>query len=206
MKNKAGQTEIWGLVSLHIITKDLPNWFWADFGHIDCETAAGACADEAPAETPLRDSTTHGAGTAGSDGVRKETTGSKWQFYRLRGTQIDFITPFGVDTILSNPVIEGTFQKSSCMTCHSYASGALASEVPAVGTSLPIIAGVTGVPNAGSQSDDIGSPKCERFVTPRGGTSGHCTDVFDETPPLYFQTDFLWSIPFRAFSEKPIQP
>jgi len=27
-----GKDRAYGLVSLHIITKDLPNWFWADFG------------------------------------------------------------------------------------------------------------------------------------------------------------------------------
>src|SRR5262249_43010065 len=26
-----GQNEVWGLASLHIITRDLPNWFWSDF-------------------------------------------------------------------------------------------------------------------------------------------------------------------------------
>jgi hypothetical protein len=28
-------------------------------------------------------------------------------------------------------------------------------------------------------------------------------DQFDKKAPLYFQTDFLWSILFRAFSENP---
>lgn len=195
---KTGKQEIWGLVSLHIISKDLPNWFWADFGHVDCEEKKGACSDEEAAQTPLRDSTTRTSG-----GIRKETVGSKWQYYRLRGTQIDFVSPTGIDTILSNPVIEGGFQVSSCITCHSYASAGAAASVPPSGTSLPLVAGQVGVRNAGAHGDDTGRSECQRFFTPRGQTTGKCPGPLEMPDPLYFQTDFLWSIPFRAFSEKP---
>jgi hypothetical protein len=117
-----GQKQIWGLASLHIITKDLPNWFWADFSHIDCEKKVGACANDSEgAQTPVIDS------TVPSGGTRAEVAGTKWAFYVLRGTETDFNAPNGVKRILSNPVIESGFQKSSCMTCHSYASAALAS-------------------------------------------------------------------------------
>jgi hypothetical protein len=190
----SGAKEIWGLVSLHIITKDLPNWFWADFGHIDCEQGQGACSDF-KAETPLRDST-----TPATNGVRPETKGSKWEFYRLRGTQTDFETSNGIDTILSNPVVEATFQKSSCMTCHSYASSAADASAPRRGTSLPLIVGAVGVRNAGSHQDDTGKPNCQRFYSPGGQPSQQCGDAFGSVDPIYLQTDFLWSIPFRAFS------
>src|SRR5262249_41631143 len=30
-----GTTTIFGLTALHITTKDLPNWFWATFEHVD---------------------------------------------------------------------------------------------------------------------------------------------------------------------------
>src|SRR5262249_24324012 len=30
-----GAKEPWGLTALHVISKDLPNWFWATFEHID---------------------------------------------------------------------------------------------------------------------------------------------------------------------------
>ena len=195
-----GQSQIWGLASLHIITKDLPNWFWADFSHVDCEKAVGACKDESEgAQTPTRDS------TVPSGGARPETQGSKWSNYVLRGTEIDFNLSNGVKNILSNPVIEKGFQNSSCMTCHAYASAALigAGGVPNTGTSLALIARKTGTPNVGSRSFDIGTPDCWRFYTPRNLPTGNCPGAFDKTQPLYFQSDFLWSIPFRAFSEKP---
>jgi hypothetical protein len=200
--------ETWGLASLHVITKDLPNWFWADFGHIDCETLAGPCKDQGsendppePAKTPLRDST-----TLTSNGERPETQGSKWRFYRLRGAQIDFVSTGGIANIVSNPVIESGFQQSSCMTCHSYASSAArGATLPDSGSRIAKGArtqlGLAGIRNIGSQAGDTGVPACARFFTPGGSKTGTCPDPFEARDPLYVQTDFLWSIPFRVFGK-----
>jgi len=136
-------------------------------------------------------------------GIRPETKGTKWSNYVLRGTEIDFNTTTGIKKMLSNPVIESGFQNSSCMTCHSYASAGLAGTVPNAGTSIAIFAGKTGTANIGSRSFDIGTPDCWRFYTPRNAPTGNCPAAFEKTVPLYLQTDFLWSLPFRAFSEKP---
>lgn len=193
-----GKTQIWGLAAIHIISKDLPNWFWADFDHVDCERRVGACANDSEgALTPTRDTTT------GTNGLKAELAGSKWAFYVLRGTETDFVSPTGVKNILSNPVIENGFQQSSCMTCHSYATVGIVGTVPKRGTSLALFAGKAGTANAGSQSGDIGAPNCARFYNANGGPLGYCPDAFANIPPLYYQTDFLWSLSFRAFSEKP---
>lgn len=198
--------EVWGLASLHVITKDLPNWFWADFGHIDCERGDGPCADfSADADNALRDSTTTGpggVGPSGSNGIRTETLKSKWQFYRLRGSQINFVTSEGLPTILSNPVIESSFQKSSCMSCHALATVGIRGTVPESGTSMPHFLRMDFVRNIGSSPPprpDVGAPACFKFF---GKSSGTCPDDRASDQPLYFETDFLWSLPFRAFSEK----
>ena len=66
VQTAAGATQVYGLITLHIITKDLPNWFWTDFGHIDCEKPEGECAHvlvgAVPATTPLVDPTTRATG------------------------------------------------------------------------------------------------------------------------------------------------
>jgi hypothetical protein len=194
--------EVWGLASLHIITKDLPNWFWADFGHIDCEHGDGPCAgNSADPDNALRDSTTNGpggTGPSGSNGIRTETLTSKWQFYRLRGSQINFVTSEGFPTILSNPVIEANFQKSSCMSCHARATVGVHGTVPDAGTSVPAFLRMNFARNIQS-SPDIGAPACAKFFNK---ASGPCPDDRSTDQPLYFQTDFLWSMPFRAFSEQ----
>ncbi|WP_218511785.1 hypothetical protein [Variovorax sp. dw_308] len=180
---------VWGLVSLHIITKDLPDWFWADFGHIDCETRQNACNidGQEPALTLPVDSTTRGPGaTAGKDGVRKETEGTVFKNYILRGTQTDFTTAQGEPTILSNPVIENGFQTSSCMSCHARAG---------IG---PRLIGLDGKPFAGRNILNPGDPT----LGPMNPALLGAGDGAAGNPPnrtiLYLQTDFVWSAPFRA--------
>ena len=46
---------------------------------------------------------------------------------------------------------------------------------------------------------DVGAPVCAKYFSKSSGT---CPDDRSTDQPLYFQTDFLWSLPFRAFSEK----
>lgn len=189
VKNSDGTATAYGLVSLHVITKDLPNWFWADFGHVDCESQKGACdaGNLAPlgltqerALTDPVDPTTRGASPPnGKDGVRKETVGSIWQNYILRGTQTDFTTAFGVPTILSNPVIENSFQNSSCLSCHARAS---------IGP--PQI--VNGVPSSTANTLSPGDPTLGPPEAALFG-AGPGKNQID-----YLQTDFIWSAPFRA--------
>jgi hypothetical protein len=105
----------YGLKAFHVITKDLPMWFWTDFIHESLEP------DEPPNST--HDSTTRGPGAKhGSNGVRDETKNSKWAHYRLKGSQVSFTDSRGVPTILGNQLIEfGNAATSSCMTCHALA-------------------------------------------------------------------------------------
>lgn len=97
-----------GLVGLHIITKDIPNWFWTTFEHVDNpEANIGNLDRHSPPDK----------------GYPPEVEGTVWQFYRLRGTQVDFVTSVGRPTLLGNTQIEGSFQESSsCITCHARAS------------------------------------------------------------------------------------
>jgi hypothetical protein len=181
-----GKTYAYGLVSLHIITKDLQNWFWADFGHVDCETQTGACDNQwlasifkpfggqEPAQTQLRDST-----TVDTRGIRKETAGTFWENYRLRGTQTNFVNADGEQTVLSNPVIEDGFQNSSCMSCHARAS---------IGSPIVLPNKKTNTLNPGDPT--LGPPDPALFGAGPGMPAGI----------KYLQTDFIWSAPFRAHS------
>lgn len=126
---ESGDIETWGLTGLHITTKDLPNWFWATFEHIDNKVAdAGPLGGGSPNEGwKTTSSDRHACPTAPYDcelipaGMGIE--GTVWENYRLRGTQIDFVTTFGVPTILANSHIEKGFQRrSSCLTCHALAT------------------------------------------------------------------------------------
>jgi hypothetical protein len=173
---KVGE-QYWGLVGLHIITKDLPNWVWIDFEHVDSEINA---IDKSADPTTRGDSP-----FSGMNGIRKETIGTKWEYYRLRGVQIDFTKPFGLPTTLANTQLEPGFETtSSCITCHARASvGRSPQAKPRRAYSLEIF----------KRADDkvteghVGSPDPSWFS--------------DAEEKIWFiQTDFLWSMPFRARS------
>lgn len=88
-----------GLTSLHIITKDVPNWFWCSFRQKDGPKPQVPSFDDY--------------------GQPKELSGTIWANYELSGTQTSFTDSRGKSTLLSDPYIEDGFQQSSCISCHS---------------------------------------------------------------------------------------
>ena len=92
----------YGLTSFHILTKDVPKWFWATFHHKDAPDN----------EFELDD----------TYGPPPQVAGTVWENYVLGGTQVDFVDEIGKAVILSDYHIEFGFQRSSCITCHSQAS------------------------------------------------------------------------------------
>ena len=160
---------LFGLTALHITTKDVPNWFWATFEHVDnsdlgrdqpCRDAFGAtelgnCASE-PSE-PLKALMTN-AGLA-----------PYWLNYRLAGSQTDFTDATGRSTTLGNSEIEGAFMlTSSCITCHSKAA------VLADGSFLPVFKSFNPI------EGDVGTPNPNWFFHPGGAKRA-------------LQLDFVWS-------------
>jgi hypothetical protein len=176
---------LYGLTALHITTKDLPNWLWATFEHVDNQSRAGnekwqlasrdqfACKGEAPDcnKAPT--------------GIGLE--GTKWENYRLRGAQIDFIDGRGNPTLLANSQPEQGFQTtSSCITCHSRASIGRINGQPA---RLSVFDNSLEDVKTGFASDPgfVGAPRAEWFWS----------DTEEGRKRLYLQTDFVWSL-FRA--------
>jgi len=94
----------YGLIALHIITKDISNWFWASFHHKDQPKDNVALTSPDDYGTP------------------KSVAGTVWENYVLGGTQVDFTLPTGQPTILSDHNVEYTFVRSSCITCHGTAT------------------------------------------------------------------------------------
>jgi hypothetical protein len=172
----------WVLTGLHIATKDLPNWFWADFEHVDDPILKGEPSIDATTRTD------HGsaAPAKGSvEGERRELTGTKWAYYRLRGTQTGFTDARGDPTHVSNGAIEAGFEHSSCMTCHARAT------IRFTGGQL------THLGRDPVHSDDGGRPPMivDRANADLGAPS---PTLFGKDGLTYVQTDFVWSIPSRA--------
>lgn len=162
----------YGLVAIHIISKDAPNWTWATFEHVankercmvlTCKDAFGAAPrigkDTQP--SPELQALFRSAGL-----------GSEWLNYRLDGTQSDFTDSTGRVTLLGNSLLEGPFiETSSCLTCHAR------STVNATGNRLSVF-------NANHKSHN-GTPDAQWFYDNPGASNESVK---------FLQLDFVWSL------------
>jgi hypothetical protein len=170
-----GTERLYGLTALHVVTKDLPTWFWATFEHVDNPQLPGNDGWQAPS----RDTFACGRRSTQCDhapqGIGLE--GSVWENYRLRGTLTSFVDSNGQPRLLANSELEAGMQATaSCVTCHSRAAIGV---VDGQTVRLPIFdASVTdSQPDPHSKRGFIGTPRPEWFANGR------------------FQSlDFIWSM------------
>ena len=175
-----GTRRLYGLTALHILSKDLPTWFWATFEHVDnpglpdadgwqlasrdgfaCRGAPSDC-DRAPAAIGLE--------------------GTVWRYYRLRGTMTGFVDDQGRPRRLANSELEAGMQGSaSCMTCHARASIGRVAGAP---VRLPIFA------DPGSRRGFLGTPDPAWYRSPGAGAR-------EFLRPL----DFVWSLSLAQAEE-----
>ena len=128
----------YALVSLHVSSRQNPNWVWGTFEHqmnpgrcdyLGCFDTFGA---KIPAVRPNRKAvnTQYGA-CPKTDRLKalmaKASLSPVWQNYCLKSSEVDYTAPDGTPYALGNSVIEGitgngTVAASSCIGCHVYAS------------------------------------------------------------------------------------
>jgi hypothetical protein len=182
---KSPNGQLYGLLALHVTTKDLPNWFWSTFeqednlgrcDYLGCHDSFGVTPGQVPPNPNLGKAYPVGTLTPELVALLKPL-GPQWMHYRLKGSQVDFITSEGQHTFLGNSVTEeGFVSGSSCITCHSRGT------VTQNGvTAYPIVAGLS--PDFQSHN---GSPETGWYF-------------FGATPRRYaLPMDFLWGMAFRA--------
>lgn len=187
-----------GLETLHILTKDIPDWFWASFHHKDQLSIGSA-----------KDPIIKGAEHEDAFGRPKILDGTVWQNYVLGGTQIEFESSVGVPSQLSDAVVEKGFVTSSCITCHATAT------ISAKGGGMP----------EGQQKaicllspETIGYDDCRKLIGDRYFVHDKDEIVSTRGAPLpewyydksdkltYLPMDFLYSIPQRAQVETSSPP
>ncbi|MDE4922903.1 hypothetical protein ACUXAV_005818 [Cupriavidus metallidurans] len=184
----------YGLSTLHVLTKDLPNWFWASFHHVDVP-------DNRKNET-------------GDDyGRPPSLDGTVWANYVLGGTQVDYVKPTGEATILSDYYVEYNFQKSSCMTCHATASISKEGSMPFAQKRA-----LCAMTLSSSDPDlDVNPSSCRTLLGEQWFQQGKDQLLFERGTPdpswfkkdgvsFYLQSDFVYSIPFRAKKEVSAPP
>jgi len=175
----------YGLTTLHIITKDIPNWFWASFHHKDVPHNQYETIDDYGAPSEVKDTV--------------------WSNYVLGGTQTDFITPTGEPTKLSDFYVESGFQNSSCITCHATAAISSVGSLPNAQRKA-LCAMTLNFPDANVTPEECKKllgltsfkPNSDELLFERGAPD---PSWFSNNGVKYIQTDFVWSIPFRAKNE-----
>lgn len=192
------RTLLYGLTALHVMSKVLPRWHWATFEHVD---------------NPLR----HGIHDEGWLNRSRDSfacpphqldcnlaptsiglEGTRWENYRLRGSQIDFTDDFGNPVILANSELETGFQTTaSCMSCHVRATigpdinAAASFEFGPDNTAHPLTGPVASrlpvfaVGPDGRITSFHGTPDPAEFLVT--GTEG-------PYPATYSMLDYVWSL------------
>lgn len=118
---------IYGLSGLHITSKDMPTWFWSTFEHVDNEYRWPTLYPAAFLgwQTASVDRVACPPSNLSCNAIPREfgLEGTRWENYRLRGTQIDWVSNRGVPTTLANSQMESfmDLNTSSCITCHALA-------------------------------------------------------------------------------------
>jgi hypothetical protein len=176
-----GTERLYGLTALHIVAKDLPQWFWATFEHVDNPTLPDADGWQLPSSDHF--SCADAAGNCNRVPRGMGLEGTVWQYYRLRGTLTRFVDTANRPLLLANSELEAGMQRSSsCITCHARSSLALVAGTP---TRLPVFDTTVsgGAPETNERHGYIGPPDADWFGDPgRGGK------------PLFRQLDFVWSL------------
>jgi hypothetical protein len=212
-----------GLVGLHLMTKDTPNWVWATWEQEDNPNRCDfmGCHDDfgvTPADIASLPNPTPYPGAPYPAGTLTpalaqlmQGLGPEWQHYRLKGAQVNFTDPTGQPLVLGNSVTEfGFVQTSSCMTCHALASfspnptpAALSfinSATPPPPDTVATFYGAPGISLPTCQGSLGTLPPCA--AGPPG--AGFYANPFDpiknpqHSRPQFMQVDFVWAIPFGA--------
>jgi hypothetical protein len=129
----------YAMTSMHITTKQFPNWLWANFEHQmnpgRCDTMG--CYDQFGVPAPLASIAPAAAPNTQYPACAKSPQlaalfnaaqlSGVWQNYCLKATQLTFVSPAGQPVLDGDSVIERItgntpIASSSCITCHYYAA------------------------------------------------------------------------------------
>lgn len=141
----------YGLVAMHLVSKQNPLWVWATFEHRNnpgrCD--ATGCYDSYGALRSVvlpndkTANTQYGSCTKSLPlkvSMAREGVSPVWENYCLKSTQVNFVSDSGKPTILTNSVTERIAVDGeligSCITCHAYASFGSAGTVTEAGNAM----------------------------------------------------------------------
>jgi hypothetical protein len=202
--NTASDGKRYALVSMHIISKQIPNWTWATFEQKDnpgrcdsigCHDSFGATVADVAAHDALGGRYDPCVKTAAVKKLFADAgLPALWENYCLKGGQIEYTTATGIPTHLGNSITEDGFvATSSCMTCHSR-SAVNATGRPSFG------AGFLNPPNPAVCPQTPDQSACSPNGTPTPAWFWNDPGQPNQSM-LAMQTDFVFSLALRAIGQ-----
>jgi len=209
--NSAGGKQ-YALVSLHVISKLVPNWTWATFEHKDnpgrcdvlgCKDAFGA---QQPMVPPLSavESTQHYPDCVKTPQLlglfSQANLDPAYINYCLKASQADFTDATGLAIRVGNSVTEkGFVNQASCMSCHGRAAFDNTGKMTTfagfdlISPNLPLIQ------NAGNAP--VGPINPNWFWIAGGPPSFPMLAGEKDISQIALAADFVWSVPFCAIDD-----
>lgn len=220
--NIASDHKQYALVSMHIISKIVPNWTWATFEHqnnpgrceyIGCRDTFGSVSAYVAPDTTIPDAADPSYQNPKNNPVpypacpQSEALAKlfadaaidpAFKSYCLKGSQTDFVDATGTALRLGNSITEETFDfQASCMTCHARA----ASGSDGTATSSAGFDNVTGAPLGPIHGEWYWSTGIGGPWAPSAFPIATIQQV-----PAALAADFVWSIPFCAVDDTKSPP
>jgi hypothetical protein len=195
--NTGSDGKQYAFVSMHIISKAVPNWTWATFEHkfnpgrcdiLGCRDSFGAQTSPVPPNANPDQGYPDCVKTAALTAmIAAANIDPVFANYCLKGSQTDFTDDTGLDIRLGNSVTEqGFVDQSSCITCHGRAAW----------------------DNTGAATTQAGF---DNNGAPLGPIQPNWYFNFNSQPPIFqgmtgltqvaTSADFIWSIPFCAIDD-----
>ena len=208
--NSAGNTQ-YALVSMHVISKLVPNWTWATFEHKDnpgrcdvigCKDSFGAQQPVTPPLSPT-ESKRHYSDCVQSSALTallaKANIDPAYVNYCLKGSQNDFTDPTGLAIRLGNSVTENGFvNQASCMTCHGRAAFDSTGNMTSFAGFDPVS---HNLPLKAIGSAPVGSINPSWYWIPGGPPSFPMLSGESDVQRIGLAADFVWSVPFCALDD-----
>lgn len=189
IKTKNGNkisTDLYGLVAMHITSRVLNKWFWATFEHVASRSQKHPGDDGWLLPTRDRFACKEPPYDCERAPLNIGLEGTKWEYFLLRGTQVDYYEEDGEVSLLANSNVERGFQlSSSCITCHALAS---MGPIDPKDSSMQRVDFLPGSPLFKERFDGV-------FFGGKGYVGAPDTALFRlKSGQLMKQTDFAWSL------------
>jgi hypothetical protein len=202
----------YALVSMHVISKLVPNWTWATFEHKDnpgrcdvlgCKDVFGAQQSVVP-PLSLVESKQHYPDCVKTPELMalfgQASPDSAFVNYCLKGSQTDFTDASGLAVRLGNSVTEASFvNQASCMSCHGRAAFDNTGQMTSFAGFDPISINQPLVQNTGN--GPVGPINPSWYWIAGGPPSLPMLVGEGDISRIALAADFVWSVPFCAIDD-----